>query len=62
MSVFVPLCVTLGAATVDSRTQCGVAQAGAGGAAHLVDASKEGQFARDDADVRLEAKCHEGIF
>ena len=32
-----------------------VIQAGAGNAAQLVDASKEGQLARDETDLRLEA-------
>ena len=37
-----------------------VIQAGAGDAAQLVDASKEGQLARDETDLRLEAKWHDG--
>ena len=42
-----PVVVTLGTATVERRTILGVVQAGTGGAAQPVDASKEGQLARD---------------
>ena len=50
---------TRGAAAVDRRT-LGVVQAGAGGAAQPVDLSKEGQSARDELNVRLEANGHNG--
>ena len=44
-----PVVATLGTATVE----LGVVQGGAGGAAQLVDASKEERFAEDEPDLRL---------
>ena len=38
----------------------GVVQAGANVVAHLADASKRGQFARDESDLRLEANLYDG--
>ena len=45
---------TLCAATVERRTILGVVQAGAGGAAEPMGASKEGQLESDASNVRLD--------